>query len=152
MYAETDYQRERAICDKAEAYARATMAGKRNYLTKEECAHPDYAACNNDMRGRVETYELHRDKPDAFCTYVQESTPAQRQQTNVEACRRRSVTTWVGNVLGNVTHTGAWVRSGFGGAKWRPVVFVSEWGRTYYGREYNTMQLVRFRAYKNREG
>lgn len=135
MYTETDYQRERAICDKAEAYARATMAGKRNYLTPEECAHPDYSACNNDMRGRVEAYELQRDKPDAFSAYVTE---------------KAEVTAWPGNVLGAIRQRGRWVRSGFGGAKWRPVVFRAVWGRTYYGREYDTMQLVRFRAYKNR--
>lgn len=47
IYTQTDYERERAICDKAEAYARATMATrgpKCCYLTKEEAAHPDYAA------------------------------------------------------------------------------------------------------------
>jgi hypothetical protein len=50
----TTYEAERAICDKAEAYAERIMSegGKyrlRGYLTKEEAAHPDYAACNNDM-------------------------------------------------------------------------------------------------------
>lgn len=134
MYTEADYQRERAICDKAEAYARATMAGKRNYLTAEECAHPDYAECNNDMRGRVEAYELTRDKPDAFCAYV---------TGNPE------VTTWPGNVLGRIAFRGNWSGASFGRAKWRQVIFRSVWGKVYYGREYNTMQLVRFRAYKN---
>jgi hypothetical protein len=67
------YERERAICDKAQAYARATMATrgpKCCYITAEEALHPDYAACDNAMRGRVEQYEVLRDMPDRFCAYA----------------------------------------------------------------------------------
>lgn len=64
------YAVERAICDKAAAYADSITAGKRNYLTKEEAAHPDYSACDNEMRGRVEQYEILRDLPESFVAYI----------------------------------------------------------------------------------
>lgn len=123
------YAIERAICDKAEAYARATMLrdGKQtNYLTAEEAKHPDYAACDNAMRGRVELFELHRDKPAAFSAYVVGG----------------KVTTWMGDVVGEITN-----RSTLGkGWTWRSVTVRSAWGTIYRGREYASMQLINLRA------
>lgn len=92
IYTQADYERERAICDKAEAYARATMATrgpKCCYLTKEEAAHPDYAACDNAMRGRVERFEIFRDKPARLYAYLNSDCTA--------------VTTWPGDNLGSAS-------------------------------------------------
>lgn len=101
-YTQAQYETERAICDKAHAYAIATMAkrGKHcNYLTAEESSHPDYAACNNDMRGRVEQFELLRDMPDSFCAYLESGAP------DGLGCRLK-VTVWTGLELGVATvHT-----------------------------------------------
>lgn len=110
-YTQQTYDREREIVDKADAYARATMAtrGPRcNYLTKEEAAAPVYAMCSNDMRGRVEQFELLRDRPDKFCAYLSDDG--------------RKVVCWPGNVLGSAVtlssrRIGGWVS-----------------GRYYYGR------------------
>lgn len=58
-YTETDYRRERAICDKASAYWVANAGYAKNgwsSLSAEKAAHPDYAACDNEMRGRVEQW------------------------------------------------------------------------------------------------
>lgn len=119
------YTRERAICDKAHAYARATMLrnGKQtNCLTAEEAKHPDYAACSNEMRGRVELFELHRDKPAAFSAYVNGS----------------NITTWTGDVIGAMSNC-----STLGtGWTWRRVTVISAWGVVYRGREYASMQLI----------
>lgn len=60
-YTQADYERERAICDKAIAYAEQFR--KPNgwiVLTGEEAAHPDYAACNNAMRDSAQSRELER--------------------------------------------------------------------------------------------
>lgn len=72
---EATYRAERALCDAAAAYAARIMREggdkrRRNYMTKEEAAAPVYAACNNDMRGRVEQFELLRDMPARFSAYL----------------------------------------------------------------------------------
>jgi hypothetical protein len=75
------YERERAICDKARAYAEKIMCEgsskrKRNYMTADEAAHPDYAACDNDMRGRVEQYEILNNPPETFVAYIDSDNAA----------------------------------------------------------------------------
>lgn len=99
------YATERAICDKAHAYARVTMAAKGkgcNWLSAEEAAHPDYAACNNEMRGRVEQYEIIRDMPERFAAYVSSDG--------------KHITVWTGDVLGTC-EMGAPFRAGWGNTK-----------------------------------
>lgn len=128
-YSQSDYERERAICDKAAAYAQETMAkrGKRcNYMTADECAHPDYAACNNAMRGRVEQYELLRDLPDRFAAYLENGKP-----DGIGA--RLSVTCWPGDALGVATvHTVARRRSQYGERQ--------RYGRAIIGGKHYTWQ------------
>lgn len=123
------YAIERAIVDKAEAYRQRVTGGKRNYLTAEETAHPDYSACNNEMRGRVEQYEILTDPPEKFVAYIGEGNK------NGMGCDRivgqsYPVTTWAGTKLGIATK----------GASWR---VYSRWGthmHQFYaritGREY----------------
>ncbi len=92
-YTQSDYEHERAICDKAAAYV-DQFRGRNGWasLTPEQAAHPDYAACDNDMRGRVEQWELLRDLPEKFCAYLSSD------------CSK--VTVWTGGELG-----AAWVTS-----------------------------------------
>lgn len=138
-YTESDYLRDKAIVDRANAYWQSHATFARNgwsSMSADLASHPDWAACDNGTRGRVESFELARDKPDRFAAYV----------TN-----KPDVALWPGNVIGTITYRGHWNTSGFGhSTKWRQVVFRSAWGMEYHGREYNTMQLVRFRAYKAR--
>lgn len=101
------YAIERAICDKAQAYADSVMCEggskcKRNYLTKEEAAHPDYAACDNDMRGRVEQFEILRDLPEKLTAYIGSREP---NGMGVDRLVGRSypVTVWTGLHIGNCT-------------------------------------------------
>lgn len=101
------YAIERAICDKAQAYADSVMCEggskrKRNYLTKEEAAHPDYAACDNDMRGRVEQFEILRDLPEKLTAYIGNREP---NGMGVDRLVGRSypVTVWTGLQIGNCT-------------------------------------------------
>lgn len=70
---EEQYLVERAICDKAHAYWEAHASYSKNgwsSMGPELRAHPDYAACSNDTRGRVESYEILRDLPDSFTAYL----------------------------------------------------------------------------------
>ena len=95
------YAIERAICDKAEAYARATMAAKGKRccsLTAEEAAYPDYAACNNDMRGRVEQYEILTEMPHTIVAYINGSDDRNTY----------SVTVWTGLAIGTAKETSRW--------------------------------------------
>lgn len=120
------YAAERVICDKAHAYAESVMReGKdkrqRNYLTAEESAHPDYAACNNEMRGRVEQYEILRDKPQTVVCYAK-----------IFEGDRIAVTVWTGLPLGYGRAERAF-RAGVAGTWWRSVSIMIG-GTRYYGR------------------
>lgn len=98
-YTIEQYEIERAICDAAHDYARATMATRGrgcNYLTAEESKAPVYAACDNAMRGRVEQFEIMRDMPETFCAYLENGKP-----DSIGA--RLSVTVWTGDSLGVAT-------------------------------------------------
>jgi len=121
----------RAACDKAEAYRQANATFSRggwSSMSAELAAHPDYAGCTNDMRGAIEEYELNRDQPDAFSAYITD----------------KGLTLWTGVPIGKVTGCGTWRRNNFGG-KWRAVNVRAAWGQAYYGREYDSRQLVNLR-------
>jgi hypothetical protein len=123
-YTEQDYINEAAICARAARYAESVMceggaSRKRNYLTEDEAAHPDYAACDNDMRGRVEFYELMRDKPEQFFAYVSSDG--------------KNITTWTGLFLGTVSLGAGWhVNSYISNRMYQVTARV--FGRTYTGR------------------
>lgn len=120
------YATERAICDRAQAYADSIMrptGGKtRNYLTAAEAAHPDYTACNNDMRGRVEQYELLTDPPERLVAYA-----------GKVGLPTVALTTWTGDALGIATITSSWrVRSYIGSTMHQFTARIA--GREYTGR------------------
>jgi hypothetical protein len=97
-YSENDYQRERAICDKTMAYAEK-FRQKNGWIviSEEDALHPDYAACDNAMRGRVEQFEILRDLPEKFSAYL-ESGADDNAGSNL------AVIVWTGDILGR-----AWV-------------------------------------------
>lgn len=101
------YEIERAICDKAQAYAESIMSNggakrTRNYMTAEEAKHPDYAACNNDMRGRVDQFEILRDLPQKLTAYIGSREP-NGMGCDREIGRSFPVTVWTGLQIGNCT-------------------------------------------------
>lgn len=128
------YAIERAICDKANAYADSVTSEVgskwvRHYLTKEEAAHPDYVACNNDMRGRVEQFEILRDLPEKLTAYIGNREPNGMECDRLVG-RSYPVTVWTGLQIGNCT-----LVAHSGGSRWR-------FGKTYQcyatigGKEY----------------
>ena len=116
------YTTEKAICDKANTYwkAHATFSrGGCSSMSKELSAHPDYAACDNDMRGRIEQYELSRDKPEAFTAYV--------------ASEGGFATVWTGLIIGHQVRVSATKRRGWQSGKVYRYTFKTIWGDTYAG-------------------
>ena len=89
----------------------------------------------NRLSTMVETYRLWTQKPQTFVAYV----TGQSHEIGDGI-----VTTWTGHRLGRVVTRGNWHRNNFGG-RWRSVRMRALWGACYYGREYDSMQLVRFR-------
>lgn len=89
-YGQREYERERAICDKANSYAaQFRQANGWTVIPAEAASHPDYAACDNDMRSRVERYEFLRDTPARYSAYL-----------DVKHGEKVTVTTWTGDALG----------------------------------------------------
>jgi hypothetical protein len=102
----------------------------RNYLTAEECMHPDYAACNNEMRGRVEQYEILSDPPAQLSAYVSSTG--------------EHVTTWTGDILGRCTLGRGWrVHSYVGSRMYQATAWIN--GREYTGRTFGSGMFVNLR-------
>lgn len=142
MLNETDYQSLRAICDKADAYWKANATG--NSMSAELAAHPDYAACTNEMRGRVEQFEILRDMPEIIGAYMSQ-TREQREGTNYVACRLWNVTTWTGNILGTAQISSSWStpKSFVGSRMYQFKARIG--GREYTGRGYGEGMSIVFR-------
>lgn len=128
------YAKERAICDKAAAYWEANAnygRGGWSSLSHEKAAHPDYAACDNAMRGRVEQYEILRDLPERVFAYVGKGN---RNGMGLDRIigQTHPVTVWTGLPLGFCT-MGRPFRSGWGHTK-NCMIYARIGGREYVGR------------------
>jgi len=122
MMTEHEYLAARAICDKATAYWQANATFSKDgwsSLDAAKAAHPDYAACSNELRGMVEQHELFRDKPARFSAYVSSD--------------EQTVTCWPGNALGKVTSRTLTKRR----SDWQGKVYSyrarTSWGKVYQG-------------------
>lgn len=129
------YAVEKAICDKATAFWKANATynrGMSSSLSAGLAAHPDYAACDNAMRGRVEQYELLRDLPEAFLAYLS------------EVDGRLRVTVWTGLPLGYATRGPSWrVDSAYGTHMSQYHAVIN--GREYTGRGFGQGMSIRLR-------
>lgn len=137
------YAIERAICDKAEAYRKRVAVqanGKpRNWLSADEARHPDYAACDNAMRGRVEQYELLTDPPARFAAYIgkplQEAKPeTHNKYISDNANRRWRITTWTGDVVGLAECVSTWRTPHSFVSSTMSAYRVTMAGKVYHGR------------------
>ena len=137
------YAAERAIVDRADAYWQRIAPG-RNSLTAEEAAHPDYAACTNDMRGRVQQFEILRDLPERFTAYV----------GDVASPGVRYVTVWTGLPVGTCRLGAGWKANSYTGSRMYQIE-AHIGGRTYTGRCWGWGMMVNLRetaASKRRRG
>lgn len=89
----------------------------------------------NAFSTAAELYQLATEKPDKFSAYV-------------TATKGFNVTTWTGETIGAVIDRTAYHCNNFG-AKFRTIWIRAEWGATYYGREYDSHDLVNFRRIKS---
>lgn len=121
------YAVERAVCDKANAYWSANATG--NSMSAELAAHPDYAACDNAMRGRVEQHEILRDLPEEIGAYI-------GSIDNV-----RVVTGWTGLPLGIARLVSTWRQNYTTMHSYVAVIG----GVEYRGRGHGDGMLVRLR-------
>ena len=143
------YKLERAICDKANAYMEKVMCEggtvrKRNHLTVTECAHPDYEACSNEMRGRVEQFELLTDTPECFGAYL----------GNPEA-GRFPVQVWTGHAIGKARKGSSWRVNSHWGSHMHQFYAVVQ-GREFTGRGFGEGMVIVLRetaaSKRKREG
>jgi len=125
------YAIERKICDKAQKYATRTMAKNGgNYLTGKQAKTPVYAACNNDMRGRVEQFEILRDLPDVIFCYLDSNNAA---------------TVWTGLPLStDGICTGIWKTGGWVSDTMEQHTFTIG-GRKYTGRGQGSGMCIRLK-------
>lgn len=128
------YAEERAICDKAQAFWKANADYSRSgwsSLSKEKATHPDYAACSNEMRGRVEQFELLTNPPERFSAYI--------------GSDGRTLTVWTGQKIGTAQAGRSWPS----GSRFCGVSLVSYVctmaGRTYHGRGQGAGMLINLR-------
>lgn len=105
------YATERAICDKALAYWAANTSSGRRSMSAELAAHPDYAACDNAMRGRVEQYETLSAPPESLVAYVGAAEPNGMGIDRLHG-RTYPLTVWTGDAIGYCTLPTKW-RSGY---------------------------------------
>lgn len=134
-YSQADYEHERAICDKAKAYWKANATFSKSgwsSMSAELSAHPDYAVCTNEMRGRVERFEIFRDKPNRIFAYLSHDL--------------KNVNTWTGDNLGTVS-MGTPYRSNFGDMRYPFQTVIA--GKRYAGTGYGGADMYcRLRAMK----
>lgn len=125
------YAIERAICGKANAYAKQfAQPNGWTVISAEDAKHPDYAACDNAMRGRVEQYELLTNTPDRFGAYVSNDG--------------LSVTTWTGDRLGSCYLGRGWrVHSYMGSRMYQATAWIN--GREFTGRTFGGGMLILLR-------
>lgn len=136
-YTESDYRRERAICDKAREYMErnSELTPSGGYcLSADKTKHPDYAACNNEMRGRVEQWEILHNPPEKLSAYVE---------------RGGKLIVWTGAQIGTCSTTTKWrVQSYVGGEMHQisaRIAGVDGSVREYTGRGFGVGMLVNLR-------
>jgi len=147
-YNEADYTAEREACDAAQSYAESIMreggtTRARNYITKEEAAAPVYAACNNEMRSRVEMWELRHDKPERVFAYYRDCNPG----VPLRSGHRIEVTNFMGARLGYGTILSTWTSNmGDRRASFRVMFDGTEYSGTLYGENGTYCRLRRLKG------
>lgn len=105
--------------------------------------HPYYKMVDNDMRGRVEQFELHNMTPIEFVAYLGEPEKNGMGVDRVIA-QTYPVTVWTGLPIGNATKGSTWgVRSAFGTHMSQYYARVN--GREFTGRGFGVGMAIVFR-------
>jgi len=151
-YTEADYRHERAICDKAHKFMErnSELTPSGGYcLSADKAKHTDYVACNNEMRGRVEQWEILHNPPEKLSAYVGDIGREERERTNLVNCRQHPLIIWTGAQIGTCHLTKKWrVQSYFGREMHQisaRIAGVDGIVREYTGRGFGVGMLVNLR-------
>jgi hypothetical protein len=108
---------------------------KTNGIPAEICATFPFAdVVDNELRSAIEVYEFVNNPPDKYFLYVSEV--------------RQVVTTWTGQILGDITYMGNPYRDSFGGKR-QSIRFKGINGLQYYGTYYKSAgDYARVKMYK----
>ena len=115
MLSKVEYNEARALCDAAHKAMCDNWPGWANggAVPKSVSTHPDYLACNNEIRGKVEQYEILTDTPETIFAYI--GAP----MGNGMGCdgfvgQSYPVTVWTGEKIGNATKGATWRVGNYG--------------------------------------
>lgn len=139
------YARERAICDRAHDIMVTLWPehAKGGAIPEIVTSHSAWKACDNEMRGRVEQYELLHNPPDRISAYIHQ-TREQFTATNYAACRLFDVVVWTGRPIGTARITSSWPVNSFTGS--RMYQFSARIaGRDYTGRGFGDGMFINLR-------
>jgi hypothetical protein len=113
-------------------------------MSSELCAHPDYAACDNAMRGRVEQYEILTNPPERLSAYVGEPLGDGAPLDKFGDRSRRSLTVWTGDQIGAIFLGKGWRSTSYIGSRMYQA-HATIAGRRYTGRTFGEGMLVNLR-------
>lgn len=141
---QAEYETARAICDKADRYA-AQFVQKNGWtvIPADAAKHPDYAACSNELRGKVEQFEILRDMPETIFAYI--GNP----RGNGMGCegiigQGYPVQVWTGLQIGNATKGATWQVNSFIGSHMSQF-YARIGGREYTGRGFGEGVCIRLK-------
>lgn len=147
MISQEQYQYEKAIYNKAEEFwkTHATFKGSGwSSLSTAFQAHPDYTACTNEIRGRIEQYEVLTTLPDKLVAYI---GMASCNGMGVDRLIGQTypVTTWAGDTLGFATRGTPWRVRSYSGS--HMAMFYARIGKKeYLGRGFGESMSINLRA------
>lgn len=141
------YAREKAAVDAAkETFRRLApvVYEKGGVIPLEVTESPEWRAVDNDMRGRVEQYEILTNPPERLTAYVGNPTREQKDATNIAAARRHPVTVWTGLPIGTCYLGSGWrVDSYVGTRMYQAHATIA--GREYTGRTFGPGMYINLR-------
>ena len=115
MLSKAEYNEARALCDAAHKAMRDNWPQWENggAVPESVTSHPDYLACTNEIRGKVEQCEILTNTPEAIFAYI--GAP----MGNGMGCDRivgqtYPVTVWTGDKIGIATKGATWRAGPYG--------------------------------------
>jgi hypothetical protein len=137
------YLRERALVRAADRIMETLapeVAQRGGAIPEVVTSHPDYRAVNNDMRGRVQQYELLTDTPERFVAYVGDSLN-DGMGLDRSYRSRRALNVWTGLPIGTCFLSSSWkVNSYIGDRMYQ--IYATVNGRQFTGRGFGQGMAV----------
>lgn len=130
-----------------------TITPEQYAIERAMCDTPDNAACDNDMRGRVEQYEILRDLPDVIYAYI---GTANQNGMGLDRTYGQTwpVSVWTGRPIGYATRGAGWRVNSFMGSHMYQF-YARIGGREYTGRGFGEGMCIRLKetaaSKRNRE-